>query len=134
MHIFDKDRLINSIPRQYGDVQINLVRHDQGRNWRALNFTVESWIMLIGFPLDYWNSANIYSVIASFGRLILWENERDHLAQILIQARVTDLQDVPYYIIITNGEGFHGQSWTVQCEILEQGSLDALPTADDPIP
>jgi hypothetical protein len=90
--------------------------------------------MLIGFPLDYWNSANIYSVIASFGRLIIWENETDHLAQILIQARVTDLQDVPYYIIITDGEGFHGQSWTVQCEILEQGSLDALPTADDPIP
>jgi hypothetical protein len=59
VHIFDRDMLINTNPHQYGDVQINLVRHDQGRNWRDLNFNVECWIMLMGFPLDYWNSANI---------------------------------------------------------------------------
>jgi hypothetical protein len=37
--------------------------------------------MLMGFPLDYWTSANIQSAIASFGHLILWENERDHLTK-----------------------------------------------------
>jgi hypothetical protein len=41
---------------------------------------------------------------------------------------------VPHYIVFTDGEGFHGQSWTVQCEILEQQLLDVLPVAEDPIP
>jgi hypothetical protein len=110
VHIFDRDGLINSSPHQFGDVQISLVRHDRGHNWRALNFNMECWIMLMGFPLYYWNSADIQSAIASFGRLILWENERDHLARILVRARVTALEDVPYFIVITDGEalGFHG--------------------------
>jgi hypothetical protein len=70
-------------------------------------------------PLDYWNFANIQSAIASFGRHILWKNERDHLARILVHTRVTALEDVLHFIVITDGEDFHGQSWTVQCEILE---------------
>jgi hypothetical protein len=62
------------------------------------------------------------------------ENERDHFARILVRARVTTLQDVPHFIVITDGEGFHGQSWTVQCEILEYQVLDALSIDEDPIP
>jgi hypothetical protein len=89
--------------------------------------------LLMRFPFDYWSSANIQNAIASFGCLILWENERDHLTRILVRSRITDLQDVPHYIVFTNGEGFHGQS-TVQCEILEQQLLDVLPAAEDPIP
>jgi hypothetical protein len=41
VHIFDRDMLINTSPHQYDDVQINLVRHDQGQNWRALNLNME---------------------------------------------------------------------------------------------
>jgi hypothetical protein len=38
----------------------------------------------------------------------------------MVKARVIDLQELPYFIVLTEGEGFQGQSWTIQCEILEQ--------------
>jgi hypothetical protein len=33
--------------------------------------------MLLGFPLDHWNHDTIQNAIASFGRVILWENDND---------------------------------------------------------
>jgi hypothetical protein len=75
------------------------------------------------FPLDYWNNEAIQNTLASFGRVILWENDRRHLARLLVRARVTNLQDVPHFILIIDGEEFHGESWMVQCEILEQHML-----------
>jgi hypothetical protein len=39
---------------------------------------------------------------------------------LLVKVRVTDLQDVLHFIVISEGGGFQGQSWTVQCEILEE--------------
>jgi hypothetical protein len=76
--------------------------------------------MLLGFPLDYWNSGDIQSVIASFGRIILWENDRNNLARLMVCARVTDFQDVPHFLVLTDAEGEQGQYWTVQCEVVEQ--------------
>jgi hypothetical protein len=85
------------------------------------------------FPLDYWNNDNIQNAIASFGRVLLWENDRTHLTRLMVKARVTDLQEVPYFIVLTGGEGFQGQSWTIQCEILEQQLLGALSADEDPM-
>jgi hypothetical protein len=53
---------------------------------------------------------------------------------LLVKARVTDLQDVPHFIVVTETEGFHGQSWIVQCEIIEEQHLDMLLAEEDPIP
>jgi hypothetical protein len=47
--------------------------------------------MLLGFPLDHWNHDTIQNAIASFGRVILWENDKRYLASLLVKARVTDL-------------------------------------------
>jgi hypothetical protein len=77
--VHDRDLLVNSSPHQYGDVQISFARHNQGRNWRALNFNRDCWLMLLGFPLDYWNLASIQNAISSFGRVILWENDQGFL-------------------------------------------------------
>jgi hypothetical protein len=88
------------------------------------------------FPLDYWNNEAIQNTLASFGRVILWENDRRHLARLLVRARVTNLQDVPHFILIIDGEEFHGESWMVQCEILEQHMLGGggQPTDEEPVP
>jgi hypothetical protein len=64
--------------------------------------------MLMGFPLDFWNQENIQYAIASFGRVIIWENDRTNLARLLVRARVTELQDVPHFILFTNMEGYQG--------------------------
>jgi hypothetical protein len=42
---------------------------------------------------------------------------------VIIKARVTDLADIPHYIIISEGDFFEGVSLTVQCEILQQDLL-----------
>jgi hypothetical protein len=64
--------------------------------------------MLLGFPLDYWNNDSIQNAPSSFGRMIMWENDRDHLARLMVRARVTDLQEVPYFLVLTEAEGFQG--------------------------
>jgi hypothetical protein len=44
-------------------------------------------------------------LIASFGRIILWENDMHNLARLMVHARVTDLQDVPHFLVLTDVEG-----------------------------
>jgi hypothetical protein len=51
-----------------------------------------------------------------------------------VQARVTDLQEVPLIIVFTEAEGFNGQSWTIQCKILEQELLGQLHVDEDLAP
>jgi hypothetical protein len=75
--------------------------------------------MLFGFPLDYWNHESIQSAIASFARVLLWENDRGFLTRLLIKARVTYLQDIPHFIIVSEGGGsstscelYSVKSWT----------------------
>jgi hypothetical protein len=59
VHIYDWDSLVNNSSHPYGDVEFSLVRHNQGRNWWAMNFNRECWLMLMSFPLDYWNNEAI---------------------------------------------------------------------------
>jgi hypothetical protein len=75
--------------------------------------------MLLGFPLHYRNNKNIQIAIASFGRVLLWKNDRVYLVRVLVKARFTNLHEVPQFIVITEAKGFEGQSWTMQCETLE---------------
>jgi hypothetical protein len=96
-----------------------------------MNFNREYWLMLMGFPLDYWDNETTQNSIASFGRMLLWENDITHLTRLLVNARVSDLQDVPHFILLTKGEGFLGQSWTIQCEILEQELMGAVAADED---
>jgi hypothetical protein len=41
VHAHDRDMLVNNSPYPYGDVEFSLVRHNQGRNWRAMFFNRE---------------------------------------------------------------------------------------------
>jgi hypothetical protein len=62
--------------------------------------------MLLGFPLDHLNLDTIQNAIASFGRVILWENDKRYLARLLVKSRVTNLHEVPHFIVISKSEGF----------------------------
>jgi hypothetical protein len=37
---------------------------------------------------------------------MLWENDRRHLIRLMVKARVTDLSDIPHFIILTEADGF----------------------------
>lgn len=83
---------------------------------------VSNMLMLIGFPPDNRNLDDIRDMIKPFGRLICWQKD-GVLARIFIKARVTELTDVPHYIIYSEGDDHEGTSWTVQCEIVQQNLL-----------
>jgi hypothetical protein len=89
-HIYDRDNLIAQSPHPYGDVAISLVKHNEGRNWRLVEYSRECWLMLMDFPVDLWSSEHVHNAIASFGKVITWENDPSHLARILVKARVTN--------------------------------------------
>lgn len=55
------------------------------------------------------------------------------MTRLLVRARVTSLQEVPQVIVFSMVEGFHGVSWIIQCEIVQQLML-ALPQDEDLVP
>jgi hypothetical protein len=130
----DRDMLVNQSPHQFGDAMVHVVRHNQGCNWRQIKFNRECWFMLLGFSLDYWNHDCIQNALAGFGRVLLWENDRSFLARLMVKARVTEFHNAPNFIVVTDSEGFQGESWTVQVEILEQQLLGNLPADEEEVP
>jgi hypothetical protein len=133
-NIFYRDMPVNNSPHPNGGVNFQVVHHNATNNWRAIQFNQECWLMFLGFPLDYWSNDNIQNALGCFGRMIMWENDRDHLALLMVRARVTDLREVPYFLVLTEAKGFQGESWTVQVEIVEQEMLGALSTDEEPVP
>jgi hypothetical protein len=51
------------------------------------------------FPLDFWSIEDVQSAIASFGRVLHWEEDHSNLARMLVKAQVTDLVEIPRHII-----------------------------------
>jgi hypothetical protein len=67
----------------------------------------------------------------------MWENDRRHLARLMVKENVIDLQDVPHFarlIVVTDLEGLPWQSWTVQCEIVEQQLLGQQLADEEHVP
>jgi hypothetical protein len=118
----------------FGDVSISFVDHNKGRNWGAVNFNRECWLLLLGFPPEFREDNFVVNSISSFGRVISWVDDDRHLSRILVKARVIDLESVPQFLVLTDGEGFQGESWTVQCEVLQGNLLGALPEDEAPAP
>jgi hypothetical protein len=124
-HIYDRDNLITHSPHPYGDVYFSFLKHNEG-HWKALEYNQECWIMLLGFPLDFWATYHIHNVIASFGKVLTWEDDPSNLSRLLVKARVTDLEDIPKNSVFFETNGFLGQTWTIQCELMHQDYVGCL--------
>jgi hypothetical protein len=46
-YIYDRDNLIAQSPLTYGDFAITFTKHNEGRNWRLIEFNRECWPMLL---------------------------------------------------------------------------------------
>jgi hypothetical protein len=66
-----------------------------------------------------WEQRDVEKTIAKFGKLLIWEEDPNHLARIIVMARVVHLLEIPWFIVCFEGENFEGDSWTYQCEILQ---------------
>ena len=71
MHAYERDNLVRQSPVQFGDIQLNFVKHNEGRNWRRVLFTEECWFMILGFPSDYQSERHIYNAVSEFARILL---------------------------------------------------------------
>lgn len=56
------------------------------------------------------------------------------MTRTLLRVCVTSLEEVPQFIVFSEAEGFFGDSWTVQCEIIQQNLLGGQPQDEDPVP
>nr|TKW38721.1 hypothetical protein SEVIR_1G134300v2 [Setaria viridis] len=77
---------------------------------------------------------DIDQAIGYFARLISWEHDVKHKYHLILKASVVDLASVPEFIVSTDGDEFHGQSWTIQCEILQHTMIGVLLADEDPKP
>jgi len=121
-------------PIPFGNVTLTFVEHNKGRILHAVNFNRECWLMLLGFLPDFREDECVFNPISSFGRVAHWIHNQANLAKLLIRARVVDYKSVPRFLVLTEGEGFQGESWTVQCEILQGNLLGGLLADEELVP
>ena len=53
-----------------------------------------------------------------WGKSFLGKKDMSKLARLIVKAHVLDLESVPQFIILSNAEAFQGESWTIQCEVI----------------
>ena len=89
-------------------------------------------MLLLGYPPDYREDEFVVNTIGSNSRVISWVDDGRHLSRILVRACVVDYESIPQFLVLTDGEGFQGESWMVQCEVLQGHLLGGLPQDEDP--
>ncbi|KAJ1267528.1 hypothetical protein BS78_07G063300 [Paspalum vaginatum] len=76
----------------------------------------------------------IEDVVGPFARLLAWEDEPRRLAGVVVRVRAVDLETIPHFITFSVGEAFQGDSWTIQCEILQHQMMGGFAADEDPPP
>jgi hypothetical protein len=131
VYFHDRDQLIHNSPHQFGDVFISFVEHDRGANHRAVTLNHEVWLMLLGTNIDFWSDVHMNKILGDHGHIIAWEDDPNHIARVLVKARVVNLEEIPWFIVSTEGPGFNGHSWTIQVEIIQTRMLGGLGPDED---
>ena len=99
--------------------------------------THEAWLMLLGLDLDLWTQPLLEKAVSSFSQLMLWEEDYYHMTRALVEVRVLDLEEIPWFFVFTEGIDFDSNGWTVQCEVLHTRMLggaaqdEDIPPGDD---
>jgi hypothetical protein len=89
--------------------------------------------MLLAFPSDYWDDEHIRGAVKDFGALISWGKELSNYGALIVKVRVVDLHHIPHSCVISSGNEWSAESWSVPIFILSQRLLGALP-ADEELP
>lgn len=87
--------------------------------------------MLIGLNLDLWTDPLVDKAISQFGKLIVWEEDQNCLATVLVKARVSGLDAIPWFFNFTEGPDPESDYWTCQCKILLTRLLGAQAQDED---
>lgn len=133
-HAYDRDTLVQESPHVYDNVNVTFCKHDEGRNWRRAQFNHDYWLILLGFPNDYWSEKHIQNALGTFAKVLLWEADDRLLTRLLVRAKVKDVEKVPHFIVYEDPHNVDGESWTIQCEVLKHKPQDEGPPEENPIP
>ena len=130
-----RESLLDASPIQFGQWLIHVQKHDEARNLRACAYTRESWIMFLGFPLDYQLLEFVRAVVAPFGRLLNWL-EGPNKSRVLAKCLLLSPECVPRSLVISQGTliGGAGRSWSVPVFIINGQFPDVFPQDEDPVP
>ena len=133
-HVRDRDWLVHNSPHSFGDVYLSFIKHNEGSNWRRVNFNRICWILMIGVPFDFINTEDIAMGVSKFGRMISWENDEGNKGRFIAKVRVTDLDEIPKSIRWSEGGRFEEDGWSSSVEVLQQELLGGGPADEDPFP
>jgi hypothetical protein len=59
-------------------------------NFRTVPFTIKTWIMLLGYPLDLKDSVTITQACAPFAIVLHWNSDDASLARFILKVLVED--------------------------------------------
>lgn len=90
--------------------------------------------MFLGVNVDHWNNHLFDKAFSDWGRLIAWEEDPTYLARILVKAHVVSLQDIPWFVFMSEGDDFDGDTWIAQCEVIQSTMLGQQPPDEDEPP
>jgi len=114
-----------------GNLHLSFIPHNRAWNNRTTIYTHDVWLMLVGLNLDLWSYPLVDKAVSQFGKLIVWEEDHNHMARALVKARVTRLLAIPWFLNFSEGEDPKSDSWTIQCEIILTRILGAMPQDED---
>jgi hypothetical protein len=132
------DAVVNLSFELDDETTVTFVRHDAARNMRLTTFGRETWILYLGFPLDYQTEFHINNAVRDFGEMSIWHNPRGNKKFVLLKAWIVDPKFVPR-ILVMHQLGGARRSWTVPVFLLRNAAWtahihDVLPPPEDPAP
>jgi hypothetical protein len=71
------------------------------------------------------------TILGEHDHIIAWEEDPNLITRVLVKARVVNLEEIPWFIVSTEGPGFNGDSWTIQVEIIQARMLGGLGPDED---
>jgi hypothetical protein len=103
---------------------------------RLTTFGRETWILYLGFPLNYQTTRIISSVVEDFGLLSIWQNPMGNNKFVLVRVSIVDPKFVPKTLVLHQLGGAR-RSWTIPVIMLRSsdwGAHDAEipPPPEDP--
>ncbi|KAM0931158.1 hypothetical protein ACQ4PT_000501 [Festuca glaucescens] len=74
---------------------------------------------------------HIRGAVKDFGAMISWDKDVSTYGALIVKVRVTDLHHIPHSCVISTGNEWAAESWSVPVFILSQRLLGALPADED---
>ncbi|KAM0822224.1 hypothetical protein ACQ4PT_071633 [Festuca glaucescens] len=127
----DRDWLVSNSPHHFEGREISFVEHNKGINHRSFTYNHECWLMLLAFPSDYWSDEHIRGAVKDFGAMISWDKDVSTYGALIFKVRVANLHHIPHSCVISTGNEWAAESWSVPVFILSQRLLGALPADED---